>query len=95
MEIPDIGGNLLEKMSAKSVPDSSENTEKTDLSELNYLPCLIFPKQDLKIRKYNRLVKDTRGMGDDEILGKCAEYFDIREIDPSQGEYFHTNPQKM
>lgn len=85
MELPDIGGDLAAMFPAKSAPDSPGNAEKTDLSELNYLPCLIFPKQDLRIRKYNRLVRDTRGLGDDQILAKCAQYFQIREIDAGKG----------
>ena len=94
MEIPDIGINLLEEMSARSAPEEKERGEKSDLSELNYLPCLIFPKQDLRIRKYNRLIKDTKGMDDDEILAKCAEFFDIREMDSIQGGFRRLIPRK-
>ena len=88
MEIPDIG-SIIKKQSKKngSIIDSKE-TEKIDLVELNYLPCLIFPKQDLKIRKYNRLVKDTQGLSDDQILEKCQDYFDIVELDETKGVFY-------
>ena len=88
MEIPDIEVNLLNKMSDPVMSDNSKNSDnyvKTDLDELNYLPCLIFPKQDLRIRKYNRLVKDTKGISDTDILARCAEFFKISEIDLSKG----------
>jgi uncharacterized protein (DUF1015 family) len=84
MEIPDVG-NLLSDMKKKNLPDSPNNKQKTDLSELDYLPCLIFPKQDLRIRKYNRLIRNTKGLSDDHILSKCKEFFTISEIDETKG----------
>jgi uncharacterized protein (DUF1015 family) len=85
MEIPDVG-NLINKINKNSLPDSPGNKEKSDINELDYLPCLIFPKQDLIIRKYNRLIKNTKGQSDDEILSKCKEYFSISEIDETKGK---------
>ena len=82
MEIPDIGNG---QTNAKKDSLQSEKREKMDMSELDYLPCLIFPKQDLRIRKYNRLVKDTRGLTDDQILEKSRQFFEIREIEEGKG----------
>lgn len=83
MEIPDIG-NILPNMKNRDLSDSPSDNS-TDLSELDYLPCLIFPKQDLRIRKYNRLVKNTKGLSDDEIISKCQDFFKISEIKNSEG----------
>lgn len=77
MEIPDIPDNLYTKPVAKDKNGNHDHMKK----ELEYLPCLIFPKQDLKIRKYNRFIKDTNGLSDDQILEKCKPYFKISEIE--------------
>ena len=84
MEIPDIGESP-KKSKNQSLLEDNKSFEKVDLSELDYLPCLIFPKQDLYIRKYNRLVKNTFDLTHDQIIEKSKEFFDIREIDESKG----------
>jgi uncharacterized protein (DUF1015 family) len=84
MEIPDIGELPPKKSDEVSLASSLEK-EAVDLQELNYLPCLIFPKQDLRIRKYNRLVKDTHGHSDDQILAQAKQFFIISQLDPLKG----------
>lgn len=76
METPSIPNTLKNKLSLNKLEYDYDYLK----NELQYLPCLIFPKQDLKIRKYNRLIKTTHEMTDEQILEKCKLYFKIVEI---------------
>ena len=87
---------LKNVMTAETKQSSSESEEKTGsdhfkgkelASELEYLPCLIFPKQDLRIRKYNRLIKSTNNLTDEDILKKCRPFFEIFKLDCSDSKY--------
>ncbi len=46
--------------------------------EFNFFLAVYFRAEELQILDYNRLLKDTNGLSDDELLQKLAENFEIR-----------------
>ena len=51
----------------------------TGAEEYNYLLAVCFPESHLKVRDYNRVVKDLNGLSDEEFLQKVALHFEIEE----------------
>jgi len=49
-------------------------------SEADYIMGVAFPKSELMIMDYNRVVKDLNGLSEDEFLKKVSERFFIKEI---------------
>lgn len=58
-----------------------QNPDYTGEEEFNYYMSIVFPKEELKIFDYNRLVKDLNGMSFDEFIEKTSEVFDIKAVD--------------
>lgn len=85
MELPLIG-----ELNGKNPLVSRKFSDSVDLetisASMDYLPCLIFPKRDMRIRKYNRLVTDTGEITDGQIIDSCLKHFEIRDIDPLKGK---------
>lgn len=48
-------------------------------AEYNYFLSVLFPKSELEILDYNRVVRDLRGMSEEEFLKKLEENFEITE----------------
>jgi len=54
-----------------------ENPNYTGNEEFNYFLSVIFPDSQLTILAYNRVVKDLAGLGEQELLKKIEENFEI------------------
>jgi len=57
-----------------------ENKNHTGNETYNYFLSCLFPSNQLQIQDYNRLVKDTNGLSDEELLSKIKENFEIEKI---------------
>ena len=57
-----------------------ENPGYTGEEEFNYFLSVLFPDSELKILPYNRVVKDTNGLSEEEYFAKLAEIVDIEEV---------------
>ena len=57
-----------------------ENKNHTGNETYNYFLSCLFPSNQLQIQDYNRLVKDTNGLSDEELLKKIAENFEVEKI---------------
>ena len=57
------------------------NPGYTGDEEFNYFLAVYFRADELKILDYNRLLKDTNGLTDDELFGKLGEVFDMEKSD--------------
>lgn len=53
------------------------NPDYTGEEEFNFFMAVIFPEDELKIFDYNRVVKDTAGMGEDVLFHNIAQKFDL------------------
>jgi uncharacterized protein (DUF1015 family) len=52
--------------------------------EYNFFQCVLFPDRQLRIRPYNRIVRDLNGLSADEFLARVRESFAVTEhADPS------------
>ena len=61
--------------------ESNEN--HTGNEEYNYFLAVLFPKSQMKIMAYNRVVADLNGLSKDEFLRRISENFEISdEADP-------------
>lgn len=49
--------------------------------DFNFIPIVLFPSRDLKILKFNRIIKEIPEMDDQVLLSKMSQYFLLREID--------------
>ncbi|MCH5198110.1 MAG: DUF1015 domain-containing protein [Oscillospiraceae bacterium] len=47
--------------------------------EFNFFLSVFFCADELKILDYNRLIKDTNSLTDDEMFGKISEFFSVEE----------------
>ncbi|MGL6178509.1 MAG: DUF1015 domain-containing protein [Tannerellaceae bacterium] len=70
-----------------------ENLGKAQVVESDYFMAVCFPKSELKIMDYNRLVRDLNGLSDDEFFVLLSRDFHIKESDivrahPSQSDEF-------
>jgi len=54
-----------------------EDPDFTGHEEYNYFLSVIFPDDELTILEYNRVIKDSNGLSEEELLRKIAEKFDI------------------
>lgn len=54
-----------------------ENTAFTGNEEFNYFLAVAFPKSELAIMDYNRVIKDLNGLSKEDFLKKVSEKFDI------------------
>ena len=59
----------------------AENPAHTGEEEYNFFLSVLFPDKQLKILDYNRVVKDTNGLTDDEFLKKLEESFTVELSD--------------
>ncbi len=57
----------------------AENPGYTGEEEFNFFLAVAFRAEELKIMDYNRLLKDTNGLTDEELFGKLSEIFEISE----------------
>lgn len=57
-----------------------ENPNYTGDEPFNYFLSCLFPSNQLQIQDYNRLVKDTNGLNEEELLNKISQHFSIEEI---------------
>ena len=57
------------------------NPGYTGEEEFNYFLAVYFRADELRILDYNRLLKDTNGLTDDELFGKLGEVFAIEKSD--------------
>lgn len=57
-----------------------ENPGYTGEEEFNYFLSVLFPDSELKILPYNRVVKDTNGLSEEEFFAKLSEIVDIEEV---------------
>jgi len=56
-----------------------DNSNHTGNEEYNYFLAVIFPKNQMKIMAYNRVVKDLNGNSLDEFIDKVHDRFDVTE----------------
>ncbi len=63
-----------------------ENPDYTGEEEFNYFLSVIFPKDDLYIMDYNRVVKDLNGNSSEEFMKKVEDKFIIEEY-KGEGQY--------
>lgn len=54
-----------------------ENPDYTGEEEFNFFLAVAFPKDELAIMDYNRVIKDLNGMEKDEFIGKLCEKFSL------------------
>ena len=57
-----------------------ENPNYTGDETFNYFLSCLFPSNQLQIQDYNRLVKDTNGLNEEELLNKISQHFSIEKI---------------
>ena len=58
---------------------ASKNKKHTGTEAYNFVYSYIVSKDSIKILDYNRLLKDTNGLSDEELLKKLEKYFLIHE----------------
>lgn len=68
----------------------SEKPDFTGEEEFNYIMCVLFQEEELKILDYNRVVRDLNGLTSKEFLTKIQENFTVSKT--AAGEPFA--PQK-
>lgn len=61
------------------------NPNHTGDEEYNRFLSVLFADEELRILDYNRVVKDTNGKSEDELLAEIAERFDVEEL-PGDGD---------
>ena len=57
-----------------------ENPNYTGNEPFNYFLSCLFPSNQLQIQDYNRLIKDTNNLSEDELLDKIKIHFNIDKI---------------
>lgn len=57
-----------------------QNPDFTGDEEFNFFLAVLFPRNELEIMDYNRVMKDLNGNTSEEFMAKIAEVFDIEEI---------------
>ncbi len=63
-----------------------ENPDFTGEEEFNFFLAVAFPKDELSIMDYNRVIKDLNGMEKDEFFAKLCEKFSLEEYQ-GEGQY--------
>ncbi len=61
------------------------NPDYTGDEEFNYFLTVIFPDDQVQIMAYNRVVKDLRGMTDEQFLNRIRERFTVTEATSGAG----------
>jgi len=61
--------------------ERESNKSHTGKEEYNYFLAVLFPKSQLKILPYNRIVFELNGLSDDEFLNRVKENFNFQEVD--------------
>ncbi|MBQ8503444.1 MAG: DUF1015 domain-containing protein [Clostridia bacterium] len=64
----------------------AENPDFTGEEEFNFFLAVAFPKDELEIMDYNRVMKDLNGYEKDEFLKKMSEKFSLEEYN-GEGQY--------
>lgn len=70
-----------------------ENPSYTGEEEFNFFLAVAFPKEELQILDYNRVIKDLNGLSKEDFLKRVNEKFQIEttlNIDPYAPEARHT-----
>lgn len=70
-----------------------ENPDFNGTEEFNFFLAVLFSDADLEILDYNRVIKDTNGLNEDEFLNKIGEKFTVEKSDsasPYKPEDKHT-----
>jgi len=69
----------------------AENPRYTGQEEFNFFLAVLFRADELNIMDYNRVLKDTNGLSDQELLAKLSEIFITEECSgPYKPEAKHT-----
>ncbi|MGN0468550.1 MAG: DUF1015 domain-containing protein [Acutalibacteraceae bacterium] len=70
----------------------SQNPDFDGSEEFNFFLAVAFPKNELAIMDYNRVIKDTNGFSDSELIEKLSEKFAVEEAEtsPYRPEKKHT-----
>ncbi|MGN1419296.1 MAG: DUF1015 domain-containing protein [Acutalibacteraceae bacterium] len=70
----------------------SQNPDFDGNEEFNFFLAVAFPKNELAIMDYNRVIKDTNGYSDSELIEKLSEKFAVEEAEtsPYRPEKKHT-----
>lgn len=58
----------------------AENPANTGNEPYNYFLSCLFPSDQLEIQDYNRVIKDTNGLSEEDLLEKIKTNFDIEKI---------------
>jgi len=64
----------------------SGNAHHTGNEEYNYFLTVIFPDNQMYIMDYNRVLKDTNGLSETQILDKLGEKFEVAKLSVSTAE---------
>ena len=70
-----------------------ENPDYTGNEEFNFFLAVAFPKEELRILDYNRVIKDLNGLSKEDFLKKVNEKFQIEttlNLEPFAPEARHT-----
>lgn len=62
------------------------NAQHTGSEEYNYFLTVIFPDNQMYIMDYNRVLKDTNGLTESQILEKLGEKFEVEMLTVSSAE---------
>ena len=57
-----------------------QNPDYTGDEEFNFFLAVLFPRNELEIMDYNRVMKDLNGYTNEEFMAKIAEVFDIEAV---------------
>lgn len=71
----------------------AQNPDYDGTEEFNFFLAVAFPKNELAIMDYNRVIKDTNGLSKDELIEKLSEKFTVEPVDakePYKPEKKHT-----
>ncbi len=57
-----------------------QNPDYTGDEEFNFFLAVLFPRNELEIMDYNRVMKDLNGYTNEEFMAKIAEVFDVETV---------------
>ena len=58
-----------------------ENQGYTGEEDFNFFLSVLFPESELEILPYNRVVKDTNGLSEEEFIEKISQICDVKKVD--------------
>ena len=58
--------------------------QKNYIAHFNSIPVLVFPREQLKVRKFNRVIMQVKDLDDFALIERLSLAFDIRDIDVSK-----------